>query len=101
MPGSNPGGTTWHMHNTKQRRERFIMCMLIGYPELKLFDRGQKVMLASQLLANHGSSLKPTYEFTIAMRSAVMAFQKKHDLEKTGIIDKKTWKCLKKKHKKC
>jgi peptidoglycan hydrolase-like protein with peptidoglycan-binding domain len=77
------------------------MCLLIGYPALKLYDRGPKVKLASELLAKHGSTLKPTEHFTLAMRSAVLAFQRKHDLEKTGIIDKKTWKALKKKHRKC
>ena len=65
--------------------------------ELKLYDKGKKVLKASELLAKHCSSLKPTEEFTLAMRSAVMAFQKKHGLEKTGIIDKKTWRELKKK----
>lgn len=77
------------------------MCLFAKKPTLKLFDRGPKVMEASKLLANHGSSLKPTYEFTLAMRSSVMAFQRKHELEVTGVIDKKTWKALKKKHKKC
>lgn len=77
------------------------MCLFKRNSELKLFDQGKKVLKASELLAKHGSSLKPTEEFTLAMRSAVIAFQKKHDLNKTGIIDKKTWKALKKKHKKC
>jgi peptidoglycan hydrolase-like protein with peptidoglycan-binding domain len=75
------------------------MCLLIGYPELKLFDRGPKVMEASKLLAKHGSTLKPTYEFTVAMRSALLAFKKKHSLDPTPVVDKKTWRQLKKKHK--
>lgn len=75
------------------------MCMLIGYPTLKLFDHGPKVKLASELLAKHGSKLKPTEDFSLAMSSAVSSFQRKHGLEITGIIDKKTWKQLKKKHK--
>jgi peptidoglycan hydrolase-like protein with peptidoglycan-binding domain len=74
---------------------------LFGWKDLKLFDVGPNVKKASILLANHGSSLKPTEEFTLAMRSAVKAFQKKHDLEQTGVIDKKTWRALKKKHVKC
>lgn len=73
------------------------MCMLIGCPELKLLDKGPKVRKASELLAKHGSSLKPTDLFTLAMRSAVLAFQKKHGLEQTAKVDKATWKALKKK----
>lgn len=77
------------------------MCMLIGYPVLKLWDKGPKVLKASELLAKHGSKIKPTDSFDLAMRSAVIAFQKKHDLEPNAIIDKSTWRALKKKHKKC
>lgn len=77
------------------------MCILFGCKTLKLHDRGPKVRKASELLAKHGSSIKPTDEFTIAMRSAVKAFQKKHGLELTCEVDKPTWKALKKKHKNC
>jgi peptidoglycan hydrolase-like protein with peptidoglycan-binding domain len=77
------------------------MCLLIGYPRLQLFDRGPKVKLASELLAKHGSKIKPTEEFTLAMRSAVIAFQKKHGLEYTAEIDKATWRALKSKHINC
>lgn len=77
------------------------MCLVIGWKDLKLYDKGPKVLKCSQLLAKHGSSLKSTDDFTLAMRSAVMAFQKRHNLEKTGIIDKKTYKALKAKHISC
>ena len=70
---------------------------LTFFKELKLFDVGNKVKRASIMLGKHGSSLKPTEEFTLAMRSAVIAFQKKHNLEATGRIDVKTWRALKKK----
>lgn len=75
------------------------MCMFNRYPELKLFDKGPKVRLASELLSQHGSKLQPTDEFSIAMLSSVKGFQKKHGMSMTGTIDKKTWKQLKKKHK--
>ena len=74
---------------------------LFGWKNLQLFDIGKKVKEASIMLAKHGSNIKPTEEFTLGMRSAVKSFQKKHNLEQTGIIDKKTWKALKKKHVPC
>lgn len=77
------------------------MCLFVRYPTLKLFDKGPKVSKIAELLKKHGSSLKPTEEFTLAMRSAVISFQKKHSLEPTGVVDKNTWKALKKKHHKC
>ena len=72
----------------------FWLLQVLRWKDLKIFDTGDKVKEASILLAKHGSSLKPTEEFTIAMRSAVKAFQKKQGLEQTGIINKKTWKAL-------
>ena len=83
--------------NIRERGDVFSMWLFKRKTELKLHDIGKKVLKASELLAKHGSSLKPTEEFTLAMRSAVTAFQKKHNLDKTGIIDKKTWRELKKK----
>lgn len=77
------------------------MCMLLFCPTLKLHDKGPKVKKAAELLSKHGSSLKPTEEFTVAMRSAVGAFQKKHGIPVTYCVDKPTWKALKKQHKQC
>ena len=79
----------------------FKKCLFNIYPTLKLNDKGPKVLKASELLAKHGSSLKPTEEFTLAMRNAVGAFQKRHEIPVTYCVDKPTWKALKKKHKKC
>ena len=54
------------------------------YKELKLDSVGKKVLKASELLAKHGSKLKPTNTFTLAMRSAVVAFQKKKWIRSNG-----------------
>lgn len=58
---------------------------------LKLGDVGPAVQYAALWLAQKGSTLKPTKDFHIGMRSAVVSFQKKNNLKPTGIIDKKTW----------
>ena len=58
---------------------------------IKLGDEGQIVKDACVLLALHGSSVKPVTKFTIGVRSAVIAFQKKNKLAPSGKIDKKTW----------
>ena len=73
------------------------MCWFKRSPELKLNDKGYDVLEASRLLRAHGSKMRETMHFSIAMRSAVVSFQKKYNLEPTGIIDKKTWKALRKK----
>lgn len=70
-------------------------------PELHLHDQGSKVLEVSKLLRQHGSKLNETDRYDIAMLSAVYAFKRKHGLEKTDVIDKKTWKALRKKHRKC
>lgn len=61
------------------------------FKTLMLNDVSVDVKKASTLLGKHGSKIQPTNVFTIGMRSAVVAFQKKHNLKPTGIIDKKTW----------
>lgn len=63
----------------------------IFFKNMKLYSKGKKVQKASVLLANHGSKLKQTSEYTVAMVSAVMAFQRRNGLEVTGVIDWKTW----------
>jgi peptidoglycan hydrolase-like protein with peptidoglycan-binding domain len=61
------------------------------FQTLKLNDVSTDVKKAAQMLAKHGSKIKPTNVFTIGMRSAVVSFQKKHGLKVTGEIDRKTW----------
>lgn len=48
-----------------------------------------------ELLRAHGSTIKDTDKFTIGVKTAVKAFQKKNGLEETGIVDRKTWRKLK------
>lgn len=64
---------------------------ILKFKPIKLNDKGAAVKEAAKLLAKAGSSIKPTEEFNVGMRSAVCAFQKKNGLPVTGIIDKKTW----------
>lgn len=61
-----------------------VICLEYG-------DKGKDVEKAQQLLQKAGSTIKVTGEFSIGMKSAVKAFQKKNGLKITGIIDQKTW----------
>lgn len=56
----------------------------------------KKIVKAQVLLREAGSNLEINGEYTIGMVSAVRSYQKKHNLEATGKIDKKTWRLLKK-----
>lgn len=58
---------------------------------VKMGEKGEIVKGIAELLSKHGSTIKVTDVFTIGMRSAVIAFQKKHGLPATGVVDKKTW----------
>lgn len=53
-------------------------------------EAGARITKAQKLLARAGSSIKPNGVYTIGMVSAVKAFQKKHKLPVTGVIDAKT-----------
>ena len=53
-------------------------------------EKSARITKAQKLLAKAGSSIKPSGVFTIGMVSAVKAFQKKHKLPVTGVIDAKT-----------
>lgn len=53
-------------------------------------EAGGRVTKAQKLLAKAGSSIKPNGIYSIGMVSAVKAFQKKHKLPVTGVIDAKT-----------
>lgn len=64
------------------------------FVDLTIGAKGKDVTAAQKMLAKTGSTIKATGVFTIGMRSAVYAFQRKNGLPKTGIIDKKTWDML-------
>lgn len=53
-------------------------------------EAGGRVMKAQKLLAKAGSSIKANGIYSIGMVTAVKAFQKKHKLPVTGVIDAKT-----------
>ena len=53
-------------------------------------ETGGRITKAQKLLAKAGSSIKPNGIYSIGMVSAVKAFQKKHGLPVTGVIDAKT-----------
>lgn len=57
----------------------------MGYGEV-----GGRVTKAQKLLAKAGSSIKANGIYSIGMVTAVKAFQKKHGLPVTGVIDAKT-----------
>ena len=56
----------------------------------------KKISTAQMYLRAAGSNLELNGEYTIGMVSAVRNYQKRHELEVTGKIDKQTWKALKK-----
>ncbi len=66
---------------------------------IKIKDQGKRVGEISKMLSKHGSKIKYTEIYTIGLQSAVISFQKKHGLEPTGVVDKTTWKALRKKIK--
>lgn len=51
---------------------------------------GPEIIELQQMLQACGSTIKVNGKFTIGMKSAVKAFQKKNGLPVTGIIDSKT-----------
>lgn len=65
--------------------------MPLKFKPIKFGASGPAILDISKLLANSGSSIKPTSEFGIGMLSAIKAFQKRNGIPVTGIIDKKTW----------
>lgn len=68
--------------------------MITRFVTLKLNMSGAKVLEVQKLLQKAGSAIKPTGVFSIGMRSAVCAFQKKNGLAVTGEVDKKTFEKL-------
>ena len=61
---------------------------------LEYGESGPLVLEAQQMLAKTGSTIKPNGVFSIGMRTAVKAFQRKNGLAVTGIINAATWKKL-------
>ena len=53
------------------------------------------IMKAQKWLRNYGSKIQVTGQWSIAMRSAVVSFQKKNGLPPIGELDYFTWKKLK------
>lgn len=64
--------------------------MIAKFIKMAYGEAGARITKAQKLLAKAGSSIKPNGIFTIGMVSAVKAFQKKHKLPVTGVIDAKT-----------
>lgn len=64
--------------------------MTVKFIKMAYGEAGARITKAQKLLAKAGSSIKPNGVYTIGMVSAVKAFQKKHKLPVTGVIDAKT-----------
>lgn len=64
--------------------------MTVKFIKMAYGEAGGRVAKAQKLLAKAGSKIKPNGIYTIGMVSAVKAFQKKHNLPVTGVIDAKT-----------
>lgn len=64
--------------------------MVAKFIKMVYGEKSDRVKKAQKLLAKAGSSIKPNGVYSIGMVTAVKAFQKKHNLEVTGVIDAKT-----------
>ena len=64
--------------------------MVAKFIKMAYGEKGGRITKAQILLAKAGSSIKPNGVYSIGMVSAVKAFQRKHKLEVTGVIDAKT-----------
>lgn len=64
--------------------------MTVKFVKMAYGEAGGRVTKAQKLLAKAGSKIKINGVYTIGMMSAVKAFQKKHGLPVTGVIDAKT-----------
>ena len=64
--------------------------MTVKFVKMTYGEAGGRVTKAQKLLAKAGSKIKINGVYTIGMMSAVKAFQKKHGLPVTGVIDAKT-----------
>ena len=66
----------------------------ITYPELRQGAQGDLVDQLQMFLRRDGSNVKISGVFNGGTMSAVRAFQKRHDLPVTGIVDSATWAAL-------
>ena len=64
--------------------------MTVKFVKMVYGEAGARIIKAQKLLAKAGSSIKPNGIYSIGMVTAVKAFQKKHKLPVTGVIDAKT-----------
>lgn len=64
--------------------------MVAKFVKMAYGEAGGRVTKAQKLLVKAGSKIKANGIYTIGMVSAVKAFQKKHKLPVTGVIDAKT-----------
>lgn len=64
--------------------------MTVKFVKMAYGEVGARITKAQKLLIKAGSSIKPNGIYSIGMVSAVKAFQKKHKLPVTGVIDAKT-----------
>ena len=64
--------------------------MTVKFVKMAYGEAGARITKAQKLLAKAGSSIKPNGIYSIGMVTAVKAFQKKHRLPVTGVIDAKT-----------
>lgn len=64
--------------------------MTVKFVKMTYGEAGARIIKAQKLLAKAGSSIKPNGVYSIGMVTAVKAFQKKHKLPVTGVIDAKT-----------
>lgn len=64
--------------------------MTVKFVKMVYGEVGARITKAQKLLIKAGSSIKPNGIYSIGMVSAVKAFQKKHKLPVTGVIDAKT-----------
>jgi len=67
---------------------------VITYPTIQQNACGEIVVQLQSFLSEAGSSVKIDGIFGFGTRSAVRAFQKRHGITPTGIVEPKTWSKL-------
>ena len=61
------------------------------YPTIRECAKGEIVIQLQDLLVKAGSNISIDGIFGLGTRNAVRAFQKKHELSVTGVVDGVTW----------